>query len=205
MNDDYSDGEVELLDGLHRLHPSAPAADIRERFRARTAAYRPRRTPHRSAVLLALAAMLLLTVALLRSHDRDNHEQETIGLQRQLTAALQNLSAATRLQAINTAKSAPAGDSVVTAALVSALLHDQNANVRVAAAEALAQLAPSRAVRLAAAQGLATERSPFVQVALLDVVRQLQPADRVHIVRQLLAQPDLDADVRDAATQLSTL
>jgi HEAT repeat protein len=142
---------------------------------------------------------------MLWSRDHARHQKETLRLQRQLTTALADLSAATRLQAINRATKAPAGDSIVAGALVNALLHDQNANVRVAAAEALAQLAPPRAIRLAAAQGLVTESSPFVQVALLDVVRPLGAAERARVVRQLLARPDIDPIVRQAAARLSTL
>ncbi len=112
---------------------------------------------------------------------------------------------ARRVQAIGAASISQARDSriLIVAALTESLLSDSSANVRVAAAEALSRIADPAALRDAAEQSLPTERSPFVQAALLAAAARLPLAERAALVTTLLMRHDLDPVVRAEAKRLA--
>ena len=75
--------------------------------------------------------------------------------------------------------------------------------MRVAAAEALGRIADPVALRDAAEQSMPTERSPFVQAALLAAAARLPRAERTALVTTLLTRHDLDPVVRAEAELLT--
>jgi cytochrome b len=206
MNDDLDldQDERDLLDTLAQLPPIEPAGDIRERFRERAETERAVGPGPRRWVTMALAAALVLTLGSgwWLEHQARLRDQGT--LQSALATALTDLSAATRLNAVNEAAAAGTGNSAVITALTRALLTDSSVSVRVAAAKALGVVAGPDALINASAMSIRSETSPFVQNAVLTVAAQHLPAaSRSPLIQQILAREDLDPSIRVQAEQLA--
>ncbi|HEY6321015.1 MAG TPA: hypothetical protein VJA16_05600 [Thermoanaerobaculia bacterium] len=105
-------------------------------------------------------------------------------------------SASERLRGVSFGREAGGGDDRVLQALLDTLRHDPDVNVRLAAVDALAPALAQPAVRGQLVQEVGAQRSPMVQIALIDM---LLARDRAGTQRQLLdltASPALDATVR---------
>jgi len=105
-------------------------------------------------------------------------------------------SASERLRGVSFGRAAGSSDDRVLAALLDTLRHDPDINVRLAAIDALAPAFERPAVRGQLVRELGAQRSPMVQIALIDL---LLARDRAGTQRQLLdlaASPSLDATVR---------
>ena len=105
-------------------------------------------------------------------------------------------SASERLRGVSFGREAGRGDDRVLQALLDTLRHDPDVNVRLAAVDALAPALGQPAVRGQLVQEVGAQRSPMVQIALIDM---LLARDRAGTQRQLLdltASPALDATVR---------
>lgn len=118
-----------------------------------------------------------------------------------LLTLLDNPSATERLRAVGYTKELPVPNARVVAALLGTLNQDANVNVRLAALEALTPLAHDPTVRLGLVHALVQQTSPLVQVALADVMAQLQERRSVAPLRELLKQADLDATVKSKIEQ----
>jgi hypothetical protein len=105
-------------------------------------------------------------------------------------------SASERLRGVSFGREAGRGDDRVLQALLDTLRHDPDVNVRLAAVDALAPALGQPAVRGQLVLEVGAQRSPIVQIALIDM---LLARDRAGTQRQLLdltASPALDATVR---------
>ena len=105
-------------------------------------------------------------------------------------------SASERLRGVSFGRAAGSSDDRVLQALLDTLRHDPDVNVRLATVDALAPALEQPAVRGQLVQEVGTQRSPMVQIALIDM---LLARDRTGTERQLLdltASPSLDATVR---------
>lgn len=105
-------------------------------------------------------------------------------------------SASERLRGVSFGRAAGSSDDRVLQALLDTLRHDPDVNVRLAAVDALAPALGQPAVRGQLVQEVGAQRSPMVQIALIDM---LLARDRAGTQRQLLdltASPALDATVR---------
>jgi hypothetical protein len=105
-------------------------------------------------------------------------------------------SASERLRGVSFGREAGRSDDRVLQALLDTLRHDPDVNVRLAAVDALAPALGQPAVRGQLVQEVGAQRSPMVQIALIDM---LLARDRAGTQRQLLdltASPALDATVR---------
>ncbi len=118
-----------------------------------------------------------------------------------LLTLIENPSATERLRAVSYTKELPGPTARVVNALLSTLNQDPNVNVRLATLDALAPLAHDPAVRLGLVHALVRQTSPLVQVALADVMAQLQEQRSVPPLRELLRQADLDATVKSKIEQ----
>jgi len=114
-------------------------------------------------------------------------------------------SASERLRGVSFGREAGPGDERVLQALLDTLRHDPDVNVRLAAVDALAPALGQPAVRGQLLQEVGRQRSPMVQIALIDL---LLARDRAGSRRQLLdltASPSLDGTVRGyLRTRLAT-
>lgn len=157
------------------------------------------------SVLLLLAGALGGHYALQPRHTTENSEMSQLKGQvenlRQLVALslLQEQSASARLRGVTYSYQMAQPDRQVEQALLHAVNHDSNVNVRLSAVEALAKFAANPDVRRALADSLSVQDSPLVQVALLDLIVQLKDKDALPAIQKLAKDSTADEDVRQRA------
>ncbi len=116
-------------------------------------------------------------------------------------------SAGARLQGISYAARLGTPESPeVLEALVSALRHDENVNVRLAAGDALRRQTANPAVRRELAAALSTEDSPLVKVNLIEALAEAPARESVGPLMELKLAANEDEAVRaEAARALDRL
>jgi len=90
-------------------------------------------------------------------------------------------------------------DPQVEQALLFAVSHDANVNVRLSAVDALAKFGANPEVRRALVDAIPLQDSPLVQVALVDLLVQINDKDAAAALRKLAADTQLDEAVRQQA------
>lgn len=133
-------------------------------------------------------------LSLLRDELRDMREMVTLSL-------LQQQSASERLKGVSFTSQIEQPGSEVTRALLDALTHDSNVNVRLAAIDALKPLAAREQVRRGAIDALPRQTSPLVQIALIDFIVEKSGREATDTLRQLSSDPMLDQAVRARAAR----
>jgi hypothetical protein len=120
---------------------------------------------------------------------------------RQLVALslLQEQSASSRLRGVNYSYQMTQPDQEVQQALLHAVNHDTNVNVRLSAVDALAKFAERPDVRRALVDSLPVQDSPLVQIALIDLLVQLNARDAAAAMQKLARQADANESVRQRA------
>lgn len=110
-----------------------------------------------------------------------------------------------RLMAVNLASMNEQPDAAIVDALLATLQQDSNVNVRLEALEVLASYASNRseddAIRTALAGSINYQDSPMVQIALANLMLQLNEKQAVEPIQQLLKQPELIEPVRTELNQ----
>lgn len=111
-------------------------------------------------------------------------------------------SAGARLQGISYAARLGTPESPeVLEALVGALQHDENVNVRLAACDALRRQTANPAVRRVLAGALATEDSPLVKVSLIEALADASARESVRPLLNLKSAVNEDEAVRTEAAR----
>jgi hypothetical protein len=120
---------------------------------------------------------------------------------RQLVALslLQEQSPSARLRGVNYSFQMTQPDREVQQALLHAVNHDSNVNVRLSAVDALAKFASSEDVRRALVDSLPVQDSPLVQIALIDLLVQLNAREAVPAMQKLAQQSATNESVRQRA------
>lgn len=113
---------------------------------------------------------------------------------------LDQQSPSARLQGVNYAFQMQQPDSQVEQALLHAVNHDANINVRLSAVDALQKYAGDPNVRRALSDAVPVQDSPLVQVALIDLLVQLNDRDSTPALRALAHNIEADEAVRQRAT-----
>lgn len=90
-----------------------------------------------------------------------------------------------RIRAVNLAAELPKADEKVITALISTLNHDENINVRLASLESLVRYIDKAEVRHALVDALQLQESPLLQVAIADVLVQIQEKSSVETMKNL--------------------
>jgi hypothetical protein len=158
----------------------------------------------------AAAALLILGIALgrqltpmptvdpqiaeMREELRETRQMVTLSL-------LQQQSASERLKGVSYTSQIDQPGNEVTSALVDALMHDPNDNVRLSAVDALKRFAGHDEVRRGAVAALSRQTSPLVQIALIELVLEVGGSDAAGALRQMSGDPMVDAAVRARAAQ----
>jgi len=126
--------------------------------------------------------------------------QEVRDLRQMVTLSLmQQQSASERLKGVSWSNQLDRpGDEVVTA-LIDTLMHDSNVNVRLASIDALKRFADRDAVREAAVHALGTQKSPLVQMALIDFVVETREHSALETLRKLSMDSTVNEAVRTRA------
>ncbi len=202
-----------LWGDLARLPAPEPGPGVRERFYETLAAYRDGAAAARPAFKLVwqIAAGVALALAgmgagySIRSSQTANAEvaqlRGEVGTMRQLVALslLQQQSASERLRGVSWSYRVEPSDTEVLAALLTAVNHDPNVNVRLAAVDALRPFAASRATRDAVMQLLPGQTAPIVQVALIDLLVDLKDKEAAPELHRVISDSTADVDVRQRA------
>jgi HEAT repeat protein len=120
---------------------------------------------------------------------------------RQLVALslMQQQSASDRLRGVSWAYRAEPSDREVLGALVTAVNHDTNVNVRLAAVDALRRFSASPETGRAVLQSLPKQTTPIVQVALIDLLVDLKDPEAAPELRRLSGNETANEGVRERA------
>lgn len=113
---------------------------------------------------------------------------------------LEQQSPSARLQGVTYAYQMSQPDAQVEQALLHAVNHDANVNVRLSAVDALEKYAADPHVRSALVDAVAVQDSPLVQVALIDLLVQLKDRNSAPALRTLAQNTTADEAVRQRAT-----
>jgi anti-sigma factor RsiW len=128
----------------------------------------------------------------LRSELRDMRQMVALSL-------MQQQSATERLRGVSWTRQIDQPDAQVETALLDALMHDANVNVRLAAIDALKRFGQSKVVRDGTVRALEQADSPLVQVALIDLMVELQEKESSPSLRRLAQDANTDLSVRGRA------
>ena len=121
---------------------------------------------------------------------------------RQLVALslLQEQSPSSRLRGVTYSYQISQPDQQVEQALLHAMNHDSNVNVRLSAVDALAKFASNPDVRRALVDSLPVQDSPLVQIAIVDLLVQLHDTDALPALHRLSGNEQADEAVRQRAS-----
>ncbi len=119
---------------------------------------------------------------------------------------LEQSSASERIKAVNLSQGLDEADQRILEALFKTLDNDPNVNVRLAAVEALKAHAAHPEVRAQLVRSITKQESPMVQVALADLMVELQEKTALPALKSLLQQEDLNEFVKQKVeTSIKTL
>jgi uncharacterized protein (UPF0147 family) len=165
--------------------------------------------PAQPAWQLALSALLLLAggvgghyVTTERAASTGNPEMAQLKTQvdslRQLVtlSLLKEQSPSARLRGVTYSYQLAQPDPQVEQELLRAVNHDSNVNVRLSAVDAIAKFAQNPQVRKALVESIPVQESPLVQVALIDLLVQVNARDAVPALKKFSEDPAVDAAVR---------
>jgi hypothetical protein len=226
LPDGVDPAESEALDTTWRMLGAidAPAPDS-ERMRARLDAVidalehahapaRPRM--FRSYVLQGLAAAALVVIGIgigwfagsertrpaeagaaseisaMRSEMHDLREMVSLSLMTQQSAS-------DRIRGVTWTGQLDRPSGEVVAALLDALMHDPNVNVRLATIDALERFASRDDVRRETIQAVESQPSPLVQIALIDFMVKTNERESATTLRRLAMDPQANDAVRARA------
>jgi hypothetical protein len=202
-----------LWRSLDLLPLEEPSGTVRERFYEMLGAYRQglaSAEPRKAFVwwqAAAAAALLVLGLGIgygMRG-DKSRPEmaqlREEVASMRQLVALslMQQQSASERLRGVTWAYRAEPSDREVLGALVTAVNHDTNVNVRLAAVDALRRFAASPETRRAVIEALPSQTTPLVQVALIDLLVDFKERSAAGVLKTLAANQEANDGVRQQA------
>lgn len=125
---------------------------------------------------------------------------------RQLVALslMQQQSAVERLRGVTWSYRVQPSDTEVLSALLEAVNHDEDVNVRLAAADALRRFRSSPVAQRGAVQALSRQESPLMQAALLDLVVEMKAPGASTEVRRIADDPQADPVVRERARGIAS-
>ena len=203
-----------MWQSLDLLPLEEPAGQVRQRFYEMLGAYRqglssaePRKT-YRWWQLAAAAALLAIGLGIgygMRGNGQVPAEvsqlREEVASMRQLVALslMQQQSASERLRGVSWAYQAEPSDCEVLEALLTAVNHDTNVNVRLAAVDALRRFSASPETRRAVVEALPSQTTPLVQVALIDLLVDFKEREAAGALKTLAANRDVNDGVRQQA------
>jgi hypothetical protein len=218
--------EVEELravwEGLKLLPEEAPSAELRARFYQRLSdVNHGRRQSFRGEFawwkpglsgLVRQAAIAILLFGLGIYAGRANREGRTQAEDiAEMRAQVQSLrstvalsllerqSATSRLEGVSWSSQVDRPDGQLLAALLRALNHDANVNVRLSSLDALEKFSGNREVRKALVDSIPLQESPLVQIALIDALVHARDNSAVMELKKLTSDGDLNMAVRQRA------
>jgi hypothetical protein len=131
-------------------------------------------------------------IAAMRSEMRELREMVSLSL-------MQQQSASDRLKGVTWTGQLDRPSGEVVSALLDALMHDPNVNVRLATIDALERFASREDVRRAAIEAVDRQISPLVQIALIDFLVTTNERQSMPTLRRLAQDPHVNDAVRSRA------
>lgn len=123
-----------------------------------------------------------------------------------LISLLGNESASKRIQGVQLVEEFDRPDEDIVTALGEKMLTDENTNVRLSAMEALSKFSYSEQVKTIFIMALETEENPSIQVALIELLGQLQEKKAIGPLRKLLekeeTQPFIKNEINNALPKI---
>lgn len=114
-----------------------------------------------------------------------------------LISLLGNESASKRIQGVQLVEEFDQPDEDIVAALGEKMLGDENTNVRLSAMEALSKFSYSDQVKDIFIKALETEENPSIQVALIEILGQLQEKKAIGPMKKLLEKEDTQPFIKN--------
>jgi HEAT repeat protein len=128
-------------------------------------------------------------------------EQVTEMKEMMMLTLLEKESASDRLKAVSLSSEMGQASDKVTAALLQTLNSDENVNVRLAALDALRPYTKNSDVRQEIIRSIAKQQSPLVQVALAELMVDLQDKSSVKELQKILKDKKTPLDVKKKIEQ----
>lgn len=154
--------------------------------------------------ILATGGLIGFMLAKSGTHNvASNSEVKRLGTEIQemkqmmMISMLDNPMASERIKAVSYTQELHEVDEQIIEALLTTLNYDENVNVRLVTLNALVELADSPKVREGLVLSLMKQDSPLVQVALADVMVQLQEKRSVQQMKKLLKKEGLNNMVKE--------
>ena len=131
-------------------------------------------------------------ISAMRSEMRELREMVSLSL-------MQQQSASDRLKGVTWTGQLDRPSGEVISALLDALMHDPNVNVRLATIDALERFASREDVRRVAIDAVDRQMSPLVQIALIDFLVKTNERQSAPMLRRLAQDPQVNTAVRSRA------
>ncbi len=154
----------------------------------------------------AAAAILVVGGYFIGIQDRNGSDGELAQIREEMQqmkemmmASLQEESASQRMKGVNASYGIQHADDEVLAVLIKTLNTDQNANVRLASANALNQFSENVSVRNALINALENEKEPVVQITLINIMVELGDKNAVGPLQRLVDDATTLETVKDEA------
>jgi len=147
------------------------------------------RPPAAESTAAATATDSASQIAAMRSEMHDLREMVSLSL-------MQQQSASERLKGVSWIGQIDRPSHDLAAALLDTLMHDPNVNVRLATVDALERFASEESVRRATVAAMDRQTSPFVQIALIDLMVKMKDRESVATLRRLSEDPAVNDAVR---------
>lgn len=203
----------EVIQTMNAVSPERPSERLKVSFDAmisRERAAARKRVSLISPLFYRVAAGLALLVVGVSlgfwysSYRASQREQARLSAEREQIAGIthtmtSDVSAARRILAVNSAPLSGSFHKEIIDALVKTLNEDNNANVRLAALEALNRFRQEPAVRKALVGSLSVQKDPVVQITLIQVLVDMKEKDALKSMHGIAESQDVIPAVRDEA------
>lgn len=156
--------------------------------------------------IAASLTILVVGVMLGTNLTSDTQQDEMMALRKEMEAtknlvlaSLQNQSASSRISAVNASYQIATMDDEIVDALIKTMNTDENANVRLAAVDALSEFADEEKVRKALIASLGTQDKPLVQMALINLMVLLKENRAIKPMQEIIHDENSIEVVKDEA------
>ena len=155
------------------------------------------------------ASVTILLVGMLAGYKLTSNENQDdiVALQKEMEttkmlvlSSLNNQSASSRINAVNASYQITSLDDDIVKALIQTMDSDENANVRLAAIDALSNFTEEDKVRVALLNSLSTQDMPIVQIALINLMVELKEARAKNALQEIIDNDASIEAVRDEAS-----
>jgi HEAT repeats len=187
-----------LWNRLADLPVPEPGLALHARWHATLATLLPeRRSGMFWQLAFALACLVIGVLVGVNLPRRGNEEAAEVAKLREMVALslLSQQSAAERLRGVDYTGSMQTMQPVVVSALIQAVAHDANVNVRLAAVDALSKVATHPGVVESLTRSLPQQDSPMVQAEVIDYLINAHDRRAIGALQQLAERPNLNPAV----------